>query len=355
MRALRNFALHAARALGGFRMAQFLTRNRLRIICYHGFSVGDEYQVQPDMFLRAATFERRMRILKKRRLPVIRLDEAVRLLEVGEIRRGETVITIDDGWASTLTIGAPILKRYGFPATVYVTTEHLAAGTEVFNVALYYMILRSPRETLRLAGLHPAIDGSYDLRKDPYATLRSLAAAAESAYPALANRQRALPAIAAALGIDLSEVLRGERFRLLTREQMQALAAWGFDLELHTHRHCLPAQSFEAMKAEIETNRTHLDSILQKRAHHFCFPGGEYSARHPEWLRRLGIVSATTCEPGLNRRGDPVLLLKRYLDNDRQASVTFEAEVSGFLELARNARAVFRGRRRRAPISATPP
>jgi peptidoglycan/xylan/chitin deacetylase (PgdA/CDA1 family) len=351
---MRDFALYAVRAMGGFRMAQFFTRNRLRIICYHGFSVGDEYQVQPGMFMRAATFERRMRILKRRGLPVIPLEEAVRLLEADQIRRGETVITIDDGWASTLTIGAPILERYGFPATVYVTTEHFSAGTEAFNLALYYMMLRSRHDTLRLAGLHPAIDGSYDLRKDPYATLRSLVSAVENAFPQLMDRQRALPAIAAALGIDLREVLSGERFRLLNREQIRALAARGFDIELHSHRHCLPAESFELMASEIELNRAELESILRKRPRHFCFPSGEYSPRHPEWLRRLDIVSGTTCDPGLNRRGDPILLLKRYLDNDRQSDVAFEAEVSGFRELVRTAFAVFHRRTRSATISANP-
>jgi peptidoglycan/xylan/chitin deacetylase (PgdA/CDA1 family) len=353
MRKVRDFVLYAVRCLGGFRIAQFLTRDRLRIICYHGFSVGDEYQVQSDMFMRAATFERRMRILKRRCLPVIRLEEAVRLLEADEIRGGETVITIDDGWASTLTIGAPILERYGFPATVYVTTEHLAAGTEVFNVALYYMILRSRCDTVRLDGLHPALDGNYDLRKDPYATLVTLVGGAEKAFPALADRQRALPAIAAAFGFDLSEVLSGERFRLLTREQMQALAERGFGIELHSHRHRLPGESFELMAAELEPNRTELEAILRKRPRHFCFPSGEYTLRHPEWLRHLGIASGTTCDPGLNRRGDPILLLKRYVDNDRHADVAFEAEVSGFRELVRTALAVFYRRERRATMSAS--
>jgi peptidoglycan/xylan/chitin deacetylase (PgdA/CDA1 family) len=354
MRALRNLAFYAVRALGGFRMAQRLTRTRLRIICYHGFSVGDEYEVQPDMFMRAATFERRMRILKRRRLPVIPLEEAVRRLEAGEIRHGETVITIDDGWTSTLTIAVPILERYGFPATVYVTTEHLAAGTEVFNVALYYMILRSPCETLRLAGLHPALDATYNLRENPFATLVRLVGAAEKAFPVLADRQRALPVIAAALGMNLGEVLSGERFRLLTSEQMRELAARGFDIELHTHRHRLPVESFELMAAEIGANRTELESILRKRPRHFCFPSGEYTLRHPEWLRRLGIVSGTTCDPGLNRPGTPVLLLKRYLDNDREADVAFEAEISGFRELLRNAVSVFRRRAPNAVIAANP-
>jgi peptidoglycan/xylan/chitin deacetylase (PgdA/CDA1 family) len=353
MRILRNIVFHAARALGAFRIAQHLTRDRLRILCYHGFSTGDEYSVLPFMFMRAGTFERRMRILSKRRIPVISLEEATKRLEAGEICRGEAVITIDDGWASTLTVGAPILERYGFPASVYVTTEHLAAGTEVFNVALYYMVRRTARTKLELSGLHPELDGTYDLHDEPSALVLSLIRAAEKAFPALADRQRTLPAIAAALGVDLGEVLRGERFRLLTRDEIRELAARGFDVELHTHRHRLPSETFELMAAEVEANRAQLESVLGKRPSHFCFPSGEYSRHHPEWLRRLGIASATTCDPGLNPRGSSVMLLKRYLDSDREADIAFEAEITGFRELIRNTLRPLMSRRSRGISPAT--
>jgi peptidoglycan/xylan/chitin deacetylase (PgdA/CDA1 family) len=340
MASLRDIALHALRAVGGFRVAQFLTRRRLRILCYHGFSTGDEHEVTPHMFMRAATFERRMQALQRRGIPVIPLDEAVRKLATGEIRHGETVITLDDGWTSNLTIGAPVLEKYGFPACVYVTTEHLDAGTEVFNVALHYMICRSPRTELKLAGLHPLLDGAYDLRKDPDGLTVTLITAAEKAFPALADRQQLLRPLAVALEMDLAEVLRDERFRLMTGKELLELDARGFDIELHTHSHRLPDRDFAATASEIERNREALRTVLGKEKSHFCFPSGHYTAQHPEWLRRLGIVSATTCDPGLNAAGAEAMLLKRYLDSDHVSDIAFEAEIAGVRELARNARAL---------------
>jgi len=340
MAALRDIALYILRAAGGFRVAQFLTRRRLRILCYHGFSIGDEHAVTPHMFMRRGTFERRMQTLKRRGIPVVALDEAVRRLATGEIRHGETVITLDDGWTSNLTMGAPILERYGFPACIYVTTEHLDAGTEVFNVTLHYMICRSPRTELKLEGLDPLLDGTYDLRKDPDGLTVTLITAAEKAFPLLADRQRLLRPMASALGMDLAEVLRNERFRLMTAEELRQLDARGFDIELHTHSHRLPDRDFESMANEIERNREVLRTVLGKEKSHFCFPSGEYKPQHPEWLRRLGIVSGTTCDPGLNGPGSETMLLKRYLDSDHVSDIAFEAEISGVRELARGARAM---------------
>jgi peptidoglycan/xylan/chitin deacetylase (PgdA/CDA1 family) len=335
MRSLRHLLLHAARAVGLFGLARHLTRRRLRILCYHGFSVGDEHEVMPLMFMRAATFERRLAILARRRIPVISLDEAVGRLANDDVRHGETVITLDDGWASNLTVGAPLLERYGYPACIYVTTEHLAAGTEVFNVALDYMLHRSRLTTLSLTGVHRELDGVYDLRQGPAAMKRTLILAAERAFPALAERQQLLPPLARALGFDPQALLAGERFRLVDRGQLDELLARGFDIELHTHRHRLPQDSFESMAAEIEQNRAALRALAPGERRHFCYPSGAYQGEQPRWLERLGIASATTCDPGLNPPGSPPMLLRRYLDSDSFPDIVFEAEVCGFTDLLR--------------------
>ena len=337
MTALRRYVLYFLRAAGVFALARHLTRKQLRILCYHSFSVGDEHELNPVMFMRAATFEERLRILKRRRIPVVPLDEAVRRLQRGQISNAETVITLDDGWVSNLTIGAPLLEKYGFPACVYVTTQHLEAGTEVFNVALAHMIRRCGRQTLTLQGLHAQIDGTYDIGKDPDAAIISLIRAAERAFP-FRQRQQLLGPIASALGVDLEEVLRDGRFRLLSRSEMQELFRRGLDIQLHSHTHRLPDSGFEAVAEEIVNNRRMIAEVVGVEPRHFCYPSGEHGEQHPEWLRRLGITSATTCHPGLNDVDTPVMLLNRFLDSDRTNPIAFEAEICGVNELLRRLR-----------------
>jgi peptidoglycan/xylan/chitin deacetylase (PgdA/CDA1 family) len=331
----RAAALYSARLVGLFALAQFLTRKRLRILCYHGFSVGDEHEVMPHVFMRAETFVRRMQILKKRRVPVISLDEALSRLKAGQVSNGETVITLDDGWVSNLTIAAPVLDSLHFPACIYVTTEHLEAGTEVFNVALNYMLHRTSRSTLRLEGIDPSIDGAYPIERDPSGVHRSIVAAVDRVFPVLRDRQRLLVPISAALGFELREILEGGRFRLMNRGEIEAMHGKGFDIELHTHTHHLSAASFEQTQDEIVRNRQALAEILGVEKTHFCYPSGEYTSRHLEWLPRLGIASATTCEPGFNESKTDLLQLRRYLDSERASDISFEAEICGLRELAR--------------------
>jgi peptidoglycan/xylan/chitin deacetylase (PgdA/CDA1 family) len=281
------------------------------------------------MFMRAETFGRRMAMLDRMGFPVISLDEAVDKLKADQIKNAETVITLDDGWASNLSIAYPILKAHRFPATIYVTTEHLANSTEVFNVVLHYLFLTSTRSSVRFSGIHPEIDGTYSVKPDPVSSAHTIMRTAAQ-HLSLGERQASLGKIAAALGVDIATVLEGARFRLLTAEEMRDLAQNGIAIELHTHTHHLPTESFEAMSAEIARNRNAVETITGKHAQHFCYPSGWYEATQPEWLRAIGIKSATTCDAGLNDSTTDCMLLRRYLDQEDISDIEFEASVTGF-------------------------
>jgi peptidoglycan/xylan/chitin deacetylase (PgdA/CDA1 family) len=336
MRRLKTVLFHCIRLIGGFAIAQRITRTQLRILCYHGFSISDEHELAPYVFMRTETFARRMRILRIRGLTVISLDEAIKRLRANAITNGETVITFDDGWASDLLV-TPILENYRFPACLYITTEHLSVGVEAFNVTLAQMIHRSRRDTISLRNIHPQIDGDYNIARDPASATATLLAATGK-IGSLQECQRLLGPLAEALGLDYEAFVAGGRFQFLTHEQITALAGRGVSIQLHTHTHHLPSGNFDEMADEIRKNRAAITDLTGIEPTHFCYPSGEYSPWHPEWLTRLGVVSATTCDSGFNDSGDSLLLLKRYLDSEYTSDIEFEAEITGVRELLRRMR-----------------
>jgi len=114
-------------------------------------------------------------------------------------------------------------------------------------------------------------------------------------------------------------------------EEIAALAADGIDFQLHTHRHRLPLDR-DATEREIRDNRAVLAPVARRDLAHFCYPSGEYDARHPP---ALGIASATTTRPGFNYRDAAPLELSRFLDSEDVSDLEFEAEMCGFFELIR--------------------
>jgi peptidoglycan/xylan/chitin deacetylase (PgdA/CDA1 family) len=63
-----------------------------------------------------------MAYIARKQIPVISLHELIRRLQAREPLRGSLAITFDDGYEDNYTTALPILKKYGFPATIFVTT-----------------------------------------------------------------------------------------------------------------------------------------------------------------------------------------------------------------------------------------
>lgn len=90
------------------------------ILTYHSLSLTRSN----NMTVRVTDFERQMAFLKRNRYQVITLDQAADFLEhKGGIPEKSVVITFDDGWLTTYKFALPILKKYGFPATLFVYTD----------------------------------------------------------------------------------------------------------------------------------------------------------------------------------------------------------------------------------------
>lgn len=318
---------------GVLALARWLTRKQLRIVCYHGVSIGDQHEFAPLLFMRAETFGRRLESLLSQGWRVIDLGAAVAAHRAGASLERTAVITIDDGWASTFTHAAPLLRRHQLPSTLYVTTYYAEHRYEVFNVALYYMVWKSALDHVRLNTGVPALDREYRIKPDgPKAVGEWIEA---SRTLSAEGRQAVLESIARSLGLDPREVFRDDRFRLVSPEQVRQLAADGMDIQLHTHRHRLPDESLEALKDEMRDNRTRLESWTGRTCDHFCYPSGIYSMQQAEWLQQAGIQSSTTCDHGHNPPDMHLQKLRRVLDRESWTNLEFEAALSGFFELIR--------------------
>lgn len=281
--------------------------------------------------MRTEVFRRRMEALRRLNLPVVSLSKGLELLKSNAVDKGHVCITIDDGWKSTFTNAWPILRDHDFPACIYVTTYYSELEMPVFNVVILYMLWCTKREDVQLRGIHPDVDGNYDLRTEWRRVGSSWISAIELHFDHR-ERQSLLPVIAKALDLDIDKVLCGNRFELMDREEIVELSREpSIEIELHTHRHRLSRENEALVRQEIEENRHVLEAWTGKSCIHFCYPSGIYDEKHLAWLNGLGIASATTCDSGMNDASVPPLLLRRYLDRDDWSEVEFEAAVSGFL------------------------
>ena len=97
------------------------------VLMYHAFGEGERDRYVLDR----RRFARQMRLLKLLRYRVLSFGELARALRAGEsLPARAAVITIDDGYRDNLELAAPILRRHGFPATLFVVSGRVGGRND---------------------------------------------------------------------------------------------------------------------------------------------------------------------------------------------------------------------------------
>ncbi len=97
------------------------------IFCYHRLVDKIRY---PGTEITPAAFEAQMKELKDRGITVIPMQDLLAW------KRGEknipprcAVVSFDDGWKSQYEVGWPIMKKFGYPFTMFIYTEGVRGGS----------------------------------------------------------------------------------------------------------------------------------------------------------------------------------------------------------------------------------
>jgi peptidoglycan/xylan/chitin deacetylase (PgdA/CDA1 family) len=95
------------------------------ILTYH--TIGDYGETLPaGINTPVETFSAHMEYLYQQRYRVILLDQMVdHIINRHTLNHKTLVITFDDGYEDHFLHAYPILKRYSFPATIFLTVEHI--------------------------------------------------------------------------------------------------------------------------------------------------------------------------------------------------------------------------------------
>jgi peptidoglycan/xylan/chitin deacetylase (PgdA/CDA1 family) len=98
------------------------------ILMYHAFSVFDE----SDRFVMTRrSFAWQMRLLALLRYRIVRFEDLVVALANGrDLPRRAVAITIDDGYQDNFEIAVGILRKRGYPATVFLVSDRLGGSND---------------------------------------------------------------------------------------------------------------------------------------------------------------------------------------------------------------------------------
>jgi len=299
LQVMKRAAYRAAWRSGALAALRWLHRGRLPILCYHSVVDGPEpgwAQHSGGLHLPVAQFRAQLEFLA-RHYHVVSLEAAVAELAAGKRPRPRSVVlTFDDGYANNLSVAAPLLLEYRFPATIFLATDYMGQGLFWWD--------------------------------DPRAKLEGRGQVLRAAT--VDERRRLLEAWAPPPDPGLIEALRPA-----TWDECRA-APPNIQFGGHSAAHRLLGEipPGEA-RAELDACRQALSIQLGGRAVPlFCYPAGQWTDAIRAALPAAGFRAAVTAGPHrsdqqLVRPGDELTLLPRVGVTDRMTLAAFAARVAG--------------------------
>ena len=330
---------------GYFRAAR---RPGLAVITYHGVLPPGYKPIDPGFdgsLITAAMFRQQLRLLKTK-YTVISPEDMLSWCRKGwELPPRAALLTCDDGFLNNLTEMLPILLDEGLRCLFFVTGASFGEQrTMLWYEELFLLFLRAPAGDFKIsaAGIEVGgILGPREQRRDLWwGIVRRLS------QSDVATRERFLHAAHSHFGMgrSLDHFLANYRearrhFCLLTRTEVQQLAAAGMTLGAHTLTHPILAQQpLELAWNEIVESRARLESVIGKQVWAFAYPFGDAGSVSPQvmaMVKQAGFDAAFLNIGGGLGANLPLHGIPRVHVNARMSLAEFEAHVSGFHESLR--------------------
>src|SRR5215204_3041416 len=238
LKKIKKGVLTTAKSLGILNWVQKSAwrRERLLILGYHGVSIHDEHEWNPQLFMSAKFLRRRFEAIRASS-HVLPLEEAINRTYEGTLPSNAVAITFDDGLYDFYKIALPIIKEFGFPVTVYLTTFYSGFNKPVFTVALSYILWKA-----RTKAFSP---------DDRYGILNEIELAGPEGRSqvqtkiietCLANdltavqKDQLLVELCERLGLSYHNIFKDRVLHLMTPDEVRTVSDSGINVQLHTHR-----------------------------------------------------------------------------------------------------------------------
>jgi peptidoglycan/xylan/chitin deacetylase (PgdA/CDA1 family) len=317
-KAARNAAKKAFVASGAFGLAHKLAAPAAVILRYHSIQDHPEQfasTIGCDSIHATSIFERHMELIA-RRFSAVSLDDVALFLKGDKtLPQRAVAITFDDGYKDNFRYAAPILSRFGIPATFYVLV-----GAVDRSKAPWYCVLRHAFWTAQNPKwTDPATSTVHDLTDSRTREAAFMDAAGICAKSSASAREELVQGATHSLE---PEPFPNENDLMMTWDDARTLAKSGHIVGSHTLTHPNVAHvSADDAHTELADSKIKLEKELGGPVKHFSYP---HPALNPSWnestlkiTEELGYATAVTTTVGAVRSdARPLAIPRTYIPRE---------------------------------------
>ncbi len=267
----KSLFLTATRALGMQAYAQWLYRDRLMILCYHGVVSGDHsgnaYLYRNTVSL--AEFKSHLDQLSGCNLVSL---QQVRAWLGGEAKlpKRSVLITFDDGYRNNLFPAAEVLAQRGHPALVSVAVDYIGSDRQLWPMEVDLRVLHWP-------GSKVPMPGGGELRVDNRGQREAAAAELRRRCKSLpdAERRDFLRTLFGEQALPPAALADEELWRFMNWDELRQLRAMGIDIASHTCSHpILSRLEAKDLEQELVDSRARIEAELGEPCRTLVYPNG---------------------------------------------------------------------------------
>lgn len=278
-------------------MAQKFFPNSLTVLNYHRIDdlENNEDMFQPNISATPPTFEWQMAFIKKW-YHVISLKQLNDwLLSKDSLPPHAALITFDDGYADNYTNAFPILKKYDFPAVIFLAAGYIASNRPFYWDLASYCFLHTQTDCVRFPnGEEKAWQSVEEKKTILKAWIEAMKQLSES------EKQTWVSQLPEALGVSIPHHFFENK--MLTWEQIREMRNAKIEFGAHTINHpILTRVSLTQAREEIIGSKQKIEQELDEPVTSLAYPNGMQSDFNEDIVaiaKEAGLISAFTLISG---------------------------------------------------------
>ncbi|HNT64680.1 MAG TPA: polysaccharide deacetylase family protein [bacterium] len=312
---------------------KYSARRGVTILAYHRIcSINDDYL---NLAIPIDAFHNHLEVLAKH-YRVVSLERAIALLMEKKITNS-VVITFDDGYRDNYTNAYPLLKKYGFPWTLFVTVNPVKNQLLLWYDSIKTLYINTAQDHVDLTDFGMPVFPLRNRREKIAALHKTLGLIKKN--PVFGRMDDFVRSLEKQLQCS---AVSSATEAMLTFAQLREMQRAGVTIGSHTMNHPILAQiESNHVRDEIERSKQMLEQELEQPVDYFAYPNGareDFDDQIIDNLKSVGYRGACTLIPGINSDDDLFNLKRVGIDQNFVSfapfltRALFAVEMTGILD-----------------------
>jgi peptidoglycan/xylan/chitin deacetylase (PgdA/CDA1 family) len=241
---------------------------------------------------------------------VCTLDELIERIKSDDLPENAVAVTFDDGYRDNYTNAFPILRGYSIPATIFLATDAIGTGRQLWHDEVFsaFRETRAP-ELAAFGPVNTALPlSSLAMKLEAQSTTLKYLWSLDSTARQIAIRQ-----IRKTLAVEEAEPKVARL--MLSWEEICEMHHLGIQFGAHTRSHpALSRLQAEDAREEICRSKSIIESVLNARVNTFAYPSGrpgDFTATTKALVEEAGFRCAVTTIFGNNEAETDLYEMRR--------------------------------------------